>query len=426
MATGTLVDHSLGLVLEAAWDTAKAPDHFYEWLETSGMDLDPNVINAKGLRVGSRFPRQSRRVGLVPKPSGKLQFEVASKGFGLPLQCAFGTAVSTNVSGALYQQLFTATTTGSLLPTFTATEGIVEAGGTIDAYTWRGCTVKTAELQMPTNGLMTLKLDVDARHMHATRAVSDGVTTSSSPTVTSATGAFAGNDVGAPISGTGIPTNSYIGAVNSATSVGLSSSATVNTPVNATGAGTGVAITIGTAYVSPTYPASPSTFSSAVALSVPSVQIGGTFTAPTTTALATVSGGTTALSVKDFTLTLDNGLDTGRDVIGGRNQATTGTRSGKLKTTVEYDSTTGVMLRDAMINQTPLALILTAQTPEYVTAGNPATVQIAVPVAQIDKGAIPQPTLGKVVTTSVEWTVLDGLVAASALYAVIRTADTAI
>lgn len=69
-------------------------------------------------------------------------------------------------------------------------------------------------------------------------AFADAVTTSGSPTVTSATAAFTAADVGLAITGTGIPSLSYIGVVNSPTSIGLSSSATVNTPVNATASGT--------------------------------------------------------------------------------------------------------------------------------------------------------------------------------------------
>ena len=76
-------------------------------------------------------------------------------------------------------------------------------------------------------------------------SVADGATTSGSPTVTSASAAFAAGDVGSPISGAGIPASSYIGVRNSATSIGLSSSPVANTPVNATATATGVTLTMG-------------------------------------------------------------------------------------------------------------------------------------------------------------------------------------
>lgn len=76
--------------------------------------------------------------------------------------------------------------------------------------------------------------------------LADGATTNGSPTVTSATGAFSTTKHrGMAISGTGIPASTYVGVVNSATSIGLSSSATANVPVNATATATGVSLTVG-------------------------------------------------------------------------------------------------------------------------------------------------------------------------------------
>lgn len=75
--------------------------------------------------------------------------------------------------------------------------------------------------------------------------LTDAATTSGNADVTSASAGFTtAVDLHKPIGGPGIPANSYIGIVNSATSVGLSSSATLNTPVTATATATGVTVTI--------------------------------------------------------------------------------------------------------------------------------------------------------------------------------------
>lgn len=411
-----LNDHSCGIGIESTFGTAVAPDHFFEWLESSKMDFDPNVIYSKGLRVGSRFPRASRRVGLVPKPDGKLDFELASKGFGIALQAAFGTATNTSITGGS-QQLFTATTSGSTLPSLTVQEGLVRADGTVVAHTWRGCTVKTAEFDMPLDGFLSVNLALDSKAMHITRTVSDGATTNSSPTLTSASGAFTANDVGAPISGTGIPANTTIAAVVSSTSVTLSA--------NATATGTGVSVTIGSVYVTPTYPSNATLYSSTANPTLANIVLGGTMTVPTTTALASITGGVTALAVKSWNVKLDNGV-TAREALGTRNQPTTGSRSGTIDMTVEYDATTGTYLETAMINKTPLPVLLSAQTGESLGASGYATFQLAIPSAAIDSGAIPQPTSGGVATTTIKWSILDGEVAAAQLYGVLRTADLAL
>lgn len=71
----------------------------------------------------------------------------------------------------------------------------------------------------------------------AQRAVSDGVTTDTDATVTSATAAFVATDVGRPISGAGIPAGTRILSVTSGTEIEMTA--------NATATATGVSITIG-------------------------------------------------------------------------------------------------------------------------------------------------------------------------------------
>ncbi len=66
------------------------------------------------------------------------------------------------------------------------------------------------------------------------RTFTNTSTITNSPTILSTNGAFTQLDVGRVISGRGIPANSWIGIVNSATSIGLSSSAVSNVPLNAT------------------------------------------------------------------------------------------------------------------------------------------------------------------------------------------------
>lgn len=68
------------------------------------------------------------------------------------------------------------------------------------------------------------------------KQVTDGVTTSSSPTLTSATAGWAASDVGKAITGAGIPAGTTIQAVGSVTSITMSA--------NATASGTGVGLTI--------------------------------------------------------------------------------------------------------------------------------------------------------------------------------------
>lgn len=413
-----LLDHSL-TISTAAEGTYGVPGTLgggYEWLESSKLDQDPAPIQGMGLRQGSKFPRADRRIPGVSRVTGTLNLELISKSLGKLLGYGFGTGVATQVSGALWQELFTATTSTPVMPSFTAQEGIVRLDGAIDAFTTAGCTCKSLTIAQPQAGPLTVAFDVDGRYKHRLRSVSDSVTNGTT-LLTSATANFGWNDIGRPISGTNISGGTTIAAVLSTTNITLSAVAS--------GSGSGGTISIGTAYTAPTYPTLPSIYGNAFP-AAGALVIGGTYTAPTTTALASITSGITGVGLRSWTFQLDNGLDLKRDVVGGRNNPTTGLRKGTLTMVVEYDATTGAYLADAQASQQDLPFILTSTTTEQPTAGNPATAQLSAAVINLDSGAFPQPTKGDTTVTTVKGTVLDGLVAAQALYFAMRTADTAL
>lgn len=340
----TLLDHSYGMSSETTYNTPVAVSRHFEALFGSAHDWDPNVLQGKGLRVGSRFARSGRRIAAVGKGKVAISVEAASKGLGLLFEQAIGTAVSTLVSGSTYQQLFTPVpVSGSYNKSSTWQVGVVKTDGNVDAYTYSGCTAKSWEIDCPEGGLASVKVDFDAR-----------------------------------------------------------------------------SLATGTAYVAPGYPTAPVNLYSFAA---GSASVNGALTVPTATALGSVAGGT-ATQVRSFNVSTDNGIDDTRWVLGGRNQPTTGTRVGKLKLGVEYDATTGAVLRDALINQTAFPVLL-ALTGGALSTGT-ETLQLSLPAVMIDGGSIPDPSDDKTVVTQLECSILDNLTAAQPLYLAARTADTAL
>lgn len=98
--------------------------------------------------------------------------------------------------------------------------------------------LKTAAVGMGLNFIDNLAENwITGTGANSTRTVTDGVLNSTT-TLTSATGAFTVNDVGDPVSGTGIPAGTTIQAYVSATQVTLSAAATATA--------TGVTVTIST------------------------------------------------------------------------------------------------------------------------------------------------------------------------------------
>lgn len=174
-----------------------------------------------------------------------------------------------------------------------------------------------------------------------------------------------------------------------------------------------------TAYAAPAYPTPIELFRFASG----AITIGGSPTGPTTTVLAT--GGTAVADIRDFKLTWDNGLDDGGFNLGGAGKRSrkpaTGVSALTGSVTAEYDSTT---LRDAYLNQTDLALVLTLSGTTVIGTGSDVPgLQIYIPNIRLE-GEIPKAAGGDVITQSIDWTGLDNLSATPLTIAYVST-DTA-
>jgi hypothetical protein len=151
--------------------------------------------------------------------------------------------------------------------------------------------------------------------------------------------------------------------------------------------------------------------------------LGGTITNPTTTALAT--GGTVVNNVRDFSLDIDNKLDTQGFTFGSQGKA--GRRphigyteiSGKF--TAEFDAVT---YRDLFLSNTAVSATLTFTTSTLLQATVYNTLQIVIPNLKLD-GDIPNATTDGVITLDVPFTVLDGGVpGVSPVTIILRNLDT--
>lgn len=336
----TFQDSSLGLAVESTYGTVVTPTRFLEFTDEN-LDWKKNVKQGMGLRVGGRVARSGRRTVPSADGGGDISLEVCSKGLGLLWQAAMGSGVSTNVSGATYQQLFTLGDTPNSL---TIQRGTPQVGGTVDAYTFSGCMVDSFDLNFQNADILTAKFTIDAGQL---------------------------------------------------------------------GTGTG--------YATPSYPASPVNLFHFAGGAI----YNGTLTAPTTTALASAT--TPLASVRSGTLTVNHNLAKDRQNLGGgiaagrKAQPTVGLRSISTSLQIEYASST---FRDAILNETPMCLVLTYTTPQSLSAGV-ETFQVVLPEVKFD-GAMPNSNKTDLIVQSVTGQVLDNLTAAQPMWIVTRTADTAL
>lgn len=171
-----------------------------------------------------------------------------------------------------------------------------------------------------------------------------------------------------------------------------------------------------TGYAAPSYAATPNLFHFANAtLST------GTLTAPTATALG--SAVTSVADVRGGTISVNNNLTDDRFNIGGggrKAKPTVGLREITGKLDIEYDSTT---FRDAVLAETPMALVLT-YTAGALSTGN-ETLQIIIPEIKFES-ELPKVNGTDLIIQSMSFTGLDNLTAAQPIWVVTRTADAAL
>lgn len=340
--TATLQDGVLGIAKETTAGTAVTVSRFYEIRGDETLDWQKTVVQGQGLRVGSRVARSNRRVLAAGQGGGDFTVECCSKGMGLLWQACLGAAgVSTQVSSSdTYQQVFKPLSGATAPSTLTIQKQLVEAGGTVDAVTFAGCTVAGWEFDFPNNDICTLKVTVDAMDY----STSTSAATASYPDEPVHLFHFAQ------------------GAIKK-----------------------------------------------------------GTLTEPTTTAIASA---TTAVGdVRGGTLVASNNLVADRFNAGGagrKSQQLFGALDLTGTLTVEYDAAT---MRDAMLNETALCLVLTF-TGAALDTGN-EILQIVLPEIKLDS-PLPQMNGTDLVTTDFDFTVLDNLTATEPIWVIQTTLDTAI
>lgn len=203
-------------------------------LVDASMKLDGDRVESAGIIAGRRVLASSQWNGGNFTPGGDVQHELYTNGLGPLFKAMFG-AVATSGAGP-YTHVFTP---GDLSDdSLTVQIGEPATNGTVYPFTWGGQMVASWEIGCQQGAVGTIGLTFAGMNGQAgSRTVSDGVTVNASTTVTSATGAFSGKDVGKSITGTGIPVGATIVSVTDTTHVVISAAATA--------AGTALALVIG-------------------------------------------------------------------------------------------------------------------------------------------------------------------------------------
>ena len=263
-----------GFIPEDTWSVYKTPTTFLP-LVGETMEVDRQRLESAGILAGRRVQTSDMWGAGRTKVGGGVQTELYNKNIATLFGHMMGDSSSPYTPGSL---------DGMGL---TMQFGVPDVSGTVQPKAYTGCKFEGWELAFKEGEIATLGLDVSARREVLVRTVTDGVTTNTSTTITSATAVFTADDVGKPISGTGIAAGATIASIASATSATLSAAATAD--------GTGITFTIGAALASASYTSG----LKPVKFQQGSITIGGS-----------------AVKVKGGNLSGKNGLDTDRFFMG--------------------------------------------------------------------------------------------------------------
>lgn len=153
----------VGMAAEVTYGTSVTPTRF---LEHRSETLTENIdrINAEGIRRGSRVRRTGRWVPNRKGGAGAITYELASKGFGLPLKHAMGAVTITTPAGATNARQHRMTLGDLDDLSLTLQKGIPDTNtGTVQPFTFKGCVCTEWELSIDVDGLVVLSQSFDAQ-----------------------------------------------------------------------------------------------------------------------------------------------------------------------------------------------------------------------------------------------------------------------
>ena len=160
MAIGAGIGAQFGIANETTFNTYVAPTRFYEF-NSESLNYNKNTVVGMGLRAGGQVARSQRRVVTTSDASGDIVMDLPTRGLGLLLSHAMGTApTGTLVTTGVYTYSFTL---GDVFGrSFSAQAGVPQYGGSVIAKTLTGCKVSSFQLGVDNGGIATGTFSVDA------------------------------------------------------------------------------------------------------------------------------------------------------------------------------------------------------------------------------------------------------------------------
>lgn len=161
MVIGSGLAGQFGMAAETTYGTMVTPTRFLEF-NSESLKADFTQLESKGIGSG-RFLRPGRHKTYIKGASGSVEFDLMTKGFGLPLKMALGAnTVAQQAASSEYLHTIQPDALGLQGLFFTAQVGRPDVSGTSRPFNYEGCKVLDWELRGGVDEYVRLVLNLDA------------------------------------------------------------------------------------------------------------------------------------------------------------------------------------------------------------------------------------------------------------------------
>lgn len=154
------ISGQFGIAAETTYGTYATPTRFVEIVSES-LKLEANRIESNAIRANERVLRNSRWFANKKQVGGDLEFEVASKGFGLFFKHWLGAVATTTAPGGTNAKRHRCTIADTFGLNFTAQVGRPDTGGTVRPFSYLGCKVLSGSLSNSIDEFLKFRMSVD-------------------------------------------------------------------------------------------------------------------------------------------------------------------------------------------------------------------------------------------------------------------------
>ena len=174
MAIRSALAAQLGLAQSSTFGTYQTPTRFLEFVEES-LEYNIERVESPGLRSNNRVLRTDRYAPGQKRVEGSVTLEPSTKGYGLVLKHALGSASIATPSGATLARLHTHTLGDIFGTSLTVQVGRPDTSGTVQPFSFLGMRVDTLSLSNAVDELLVCEVGFVGQEQTTAQALATAV-----------------------------------------------------------------------------------------------------------------------------------------------------------------------------------------------------------------------------------------------------------